>query len=404
MQNWTAAQRNTVFACVASWMLDAFDFFILVFILSDIADSFNQSVETLLWAITLTLGVRPIGALIFGRAAEKWGRKPLLIINIVMFSVFELASGFAPGIVSLFVIRALYGIAMGGIWGIASSLAMESIPERSRGLVSGIFQAGYPAGYLVASIVYGALFTFIGWRGLFFIGILPVLLAVFVYFKVPESPVWQKSHDSGQPEKGLLRVIRENWHFCVYAVILMAAFNFFSHGTQDIYPTFLKEQHGFDAHSVSVIAIFYNIAAILGGLFFGSISEKIGRRKAMVTAALLSLVVVYPWAYAQGFIWITASAFAMQFMVQGAWGVVPAFLNESAPAGSRAVLPGFVYQIGNFVAATDSLIQGHIAAAQGGNYSLALALVAGVVAVVIAICAMLGRESRGTDFAKAGSS
>ena len=403
MQHWSSSQRNAVVACVLSWMLDAFDFFILVFILSDIADAFGSSVETVSYAIMLTLAVRPIGALIFGRAAEKWGRKPILIANIIMFSVFELASGLAGGLVSLFIIRALYGIAMGGIWGVASSLAMETIPERSRGLVSGVFQAGYPAGYLVASVVYGLLYALIGWRGLFFVGIVPVLLAVFVYFKVDESPVWQSAHDRGQAERGLWVVIKENWHFCLYAVIIMAAFNFFSHGTQDIYPTFLKVQHGFDAHTVSIIAVCYNIAAILGGLIFGSLSQKIGRRYAITAAALLSLAVVYPWAYSSGFIAITASAFAMQFMVQGAWGVVPAYLNESAPAGSRAVLPGFVYQIGNFVAAADGPLQTSIAAGHNGNYSFALLSVAGTVAVIIAICAMLGRESRGTEFAASTS-
>lgn len=322
MQNWTPAQRNTAIACIGSWMLDAFDFFILVFIFSDIAKAFDSSVETLSYAVMLTLATRPIGALIFGRAAEKWGRKPVLIINIVLFSLFELGSGLAPGLVSLFVIRGFYGIAMGGVWGVASSLALETVPERSRGLVSGAFQAGYPAGYLVASIVYGALYALVGWRGLFFIGIVPVLLAVYIYFKVEESPVWKSARKTGQNERGLWGVIKQNWHFCVYAVVLMAAFNFFSHGTQDVYPTFLKEQHGFGSHTVSIIAISYNIAAILGGLLFGGLSQKIGRRYAMISAALLSLVVVYPWAYSEGFWAILVSAFAMQFMVQGAWGIV----------------------------------------------------------------------------------
>lgn len=393
-RGWRAEQRDAVIACVASWMLDAFDFFILVFILSDIADSFHASVETLSYAIMLTLAVRPIGALIFGRAAERYGRKPVLIVNILMFSLFELASGLAPGLVSLFVIRAFYGIAMGGIWGVASSLAMETIPERARGVVSGLFQAGYPAGYLVASVVYGLLFTLIGWRGLFFVGIAPALLAVFVYYRVPESPVWLETQRSGRASGGLWQTVRNNLSFVLYAVVLMAAFNFFSHGTQDIYPTFLKLQHGLNAHQVSLVAVCYNIAAILGGLCFGALSQRIGRRPAMIAAALGSLVVVYPWAYAQGLVWLAATAFAMQFMVQGAWGVVPVFLNESAPAGSRAVLPGVVYQIGNFVAAADGPLQTTIAASHGGHYSLALLVVAGPVALVIAICAALGRESK----------
>lgn len=403
MQNWTSSQRNTALACIGSWMLDAFDFFILVFIFSDIATAFDAKVETVSYAVMLTLATRPIGALIFGRAAEKWGRKPVLMVNIVLFSLFELGSGLAPGLISLFVIRGFYGIAMGGVWGVASSLALETVPERSRGLVSGAFQAGYPAGYLVASVVYGVLYALIGWRGLFFIGILPVLLVVFIHFKVEESPVWLSAQKAGTRSRGLLSIIRENWHFCAYAVLLMMAFNFFSHGTQDIYPTFLKEQHGFDAHTVGFIAVCYNVSAILSGLFFGSLSQKIGRRYTMILAALASLLVVYPWAYAQGIVWITLSAVAMQFMVQGAWSVVPAYLNESAPAGSRAVLPGFVYQIGNFVAAADGPLQTSIAAGHHGNYSFALLSVAAVVAIIIAVCAMLGRESRDTEFATPAS-
>ena len=394
MSDWTPAQRNTVVACFLSWMLDAFDFFVLVFILSDIADSFDESVETVSLAIMLTLAVRPIGALLFGRAAEKYGRKPLLIINILMFSIFELASGLVPGLLSLLVIRVFYGIAMGGIWGIASSLAMETIPQRSRGFVSGLFQAGYPAGYLVASVIYGALFSFIGWRGLFMLGVLPMLLALFVYYRVPESPVWQKARENDAANPPLWPLIKKHWHFVVYAVVLMAAFNFFSHGTQDIYPTFLKEQHGFGPHTVSFIAICYNIAAILGGLCFGTLSQRIGRRWAIALAAVLALPIIPLWAYSTTVLWLTVGAFAMQFMVQGAWGVVPAYLNESSPSGSRAVLPGFVYQLGNFVAASNATLQTWIATTQDGNYSLALAVVAASVAVMIAVVALLGRETR----------
>jgi len=394
MSDWTPAPRNTVVACFLSWMLDAFDFFVLVFILSDIADSFDESVETVSLAIMLTLAVRPIGALLFGRAAEKYGRKPLLIINILMFSIFELASGLVPGLLSLLVIRVFYGIAMGGIWGIASSLAMETIPQRSRGFVSGLFQAGYPAGYLVASVIYGALFSFIGWRGLFMLGVLPMLLALFVYYRVPESPVWQKARENDAANPPLWPLIKKHWHFVVYAVVLMAAFNFFSHGTQDIYPTFLKEQHGFGPHTVSFIAICYNIAAILGGLCFGTLSQRIGRRWAIALAAVLALPIIPLWAYSTTVLWLTVGAFAMQFMVQGAWGVVPAYLNESSPSGSRAVLPGFVYQLGNFVAASNATLQTWIATTQDGNYSLALAVVAASVAVMIAVVALLGRETR----------
>lgn len=172
----------------------------------------------------------------------------------------------------------MYGVAMGGIWGVASSLAMETIPDRSRGLMSGIFQAGYPCGYLFASVIFGLFYSMVGWRGMFLIGALPVVLLPYIWFKVPESPVWLAAR-ARKENTALLPVLRKQWKLCLYLVLVMAFFNFFSHGTQDLYPTFLKMQHGFDPHLISIIAIFYNIAAMLGGIFYGTLSERIGRKK-----------------------------------------------------------------------------------------------------------------------------
>ncbi|GHM03616.1 cmlV_1_U09991 [Klebsiella pneumoniae] len=299
MHGWTSRQRNAAIASFLSWTLDAFDFFLLVFLLSDIAHSFHVDLEEVTLAILLTLAVRPVGALIFGRAAEKFGRKPILMLNIVFFSAFELLSAAAPSLMLFFLLRVLYGVAMGGIWGVASSLAMETIPDRSRGLMSGLFQAGYPFGYLLAAVAYGLLFEQLGWRGMFVIGAAPVLLLPFIYFCVEESPVWQAARQNKE-STALLPVLRSHWKLCLYLVVLMAAFNFFSHGTQDLYPVFLKVQHGFEPKTVSIIAVCYNIASIIGGVFFGSLSEKIGRRKAIMIAALLALPVIPLWAFASG--------------------------------------------------------------------------------------------------------
>lgn len=266
MHGWTSRQRNAAIASFLSWTLDAFDFFLLVFLLSDIAHSFHVDLEEVTLAILLTLAVRPIGALIFGRAAEKYGRKPILMLNIVFFSAFELLSAAAPSLLLFFLLRVLYGVAMGGIWGVASSLAMETIPDRSRGLMSGLFQAGYPFGYLLAAVAYGLLFEQLGWRGMFVIGAAPVLLLPFIYFCVEESPVWLAARQS-KASTALLPVLRSHWKLCLYLVVLMAAFNFFSHGTQDLYPVFLKVQHGFEPKTVSIIAVCYNIASIIGGVF-----------------------------------------------------------------------------------------------------------------------------------------
>lgn len=394
MFGWTSTQRNVATASFLSWMLDAFDFFILVFVLSDLAGYFNTSVTDISVAIMLTLAVRPIGALIFGRLAEKYGRRPILMFNVALFSVFELLSAWSPTFTIFLALRVVYGVAMGGIWGVASSLAMETIPDRSRGLMSGIFQAGYPCGYLLASIIFGLFYEHVGWRGMFLIGALPVLLLPFIYFKVPESPVWLASK-ARKESHALLPIIKSNLRVCGYLVLLMACFNFFSHGTQDLYPTFLKVQHQFDAHTVSIIAICYNIAAMLGGVFFGVLSEKIGRKKAIMIAAFLALPVLPLWAFASGSVMMGVGAFLMQFMVQGAWGVIPSWLTELVPANARAVLPGFVYQLGNLIASVNATLQSKIAAVNGGNYGIGMAIVAGTVAVLIFILAAFGRETRG---------
>ncbi len=391
---WSPTQKHVAVASFSSWMLDAFDFFILVFVLSDLASWFHASVSEVSIAIMLTLAVRPIGALVFGRMAEKYGRRPILMLNILFFSIFELLSAWSPTFTTFLVLRVLYGIAMGGIWGVASSLAMETIPDRSRGLMSGIFQAGYPCGYLLASIIFGLFYSTVGWRGMFLIGALPIFLLPYIWFKVPESPVWLAARERKE-STALLPTLRSHWKLCIYLVLLMACFNFFSHGTQDLYPTFLKVQHGFDPHTVSLIAISYNIAAMLGGIFFGSVSEKIGRKKAMMIAAFLALPVLPLWAFSTGSFNIGLGAFLMQFMVQGAWGVVPTYLNELVPANARAVLPGFVYQLGNLLASVNATLQARIAEANGGNYGMAMALVAGTVAILICLFVAFGRETRG---------
>lgn len=256
---------------------------------------------------------------------------------------------------------------MGGIWGVASSLAMETIPDRSRGLMSGIFQAGYPFGYLLAAVVYGLLFETVGWRGMFVIGAAPILLLPFIYYCVQESPVWLAARERKE-STALLPVLKSHWKLCCYLVLLMAAFNFFSHGTQDLYPVFLKVQHGFDPKTVSIIAISYNIASIIGGVFFGSLSEKIGRKKAIIIAALLALPVIPLWAFSSGSLMLGIGAFLMQFMVQGARGVIPTYLTELVPANTRAVLPGFVYQLGNLIASVNATLQATIAEHHGHNY------------------------------------
>jgi SHS family lactate transporter-like MFS transporter len=398
---WTSTQRRTLFAGVGSWTLDAFDFFVLVFVLTAMAKDFGITIVTASLAITFTLVMRPVGAIIFGILAERLGRKPVLVTNIVIFAVIELVTAGAPNFTTFFILRIAYGIAMGGIWGVASALTMESVPTRSRGVVSGLFQAGYPLGYLLASITFGLLMPVIGWRGLFIIGVVPILLAVFIFFKVDESPIWLASRGTtGQKAKvAFWPAVRAQWPILVFAIVLMAAFNYFSHGTQDLYPTFLLVQHGFAVSTVSIIAICYNIAAILGGLLAGTLSERFGRKRIIIIFAALALPCIPLWAFASGSLWLGVGAFLMQFMVQGAWGVIPVYLNELVPEGTRAVLPGFVYQLGNVIASPNATIQALIAKGNGGNYGLALAIVAGSVAIIIVVLMSFSRETRGKNFA-----
>jgi SHS family lactate transporter-like MFS transporter len=367
----------------------------MVFVLKDIAAEFNTKTPAVAFAITLTLVMRPIGALIFGRLADKFGRRPTLMVNIACYSVLELLSGFAPNLATLLVLRALFGIAMGGEWGVGSALTMETVPPKARGFVSGLLQAGYPSGYLLAAVVFGALYQYIGWRGMFFIGVIPAFLVLYVRSNVPESPAWKAMEK--RPRPGLVATLKQNWKLSIYAIILMTAFNFFSHGTQDLYPTFLREQHRFDPHTVSLITITLNIGAIVGGLFFGSMSEKIGRKRAICIAALIALPVLPLWAFSHTAVMLALGAFLMQISVQGAWGVIPVHLNEISPDAIRATFPGLVYQLGNLLAAVNATMHASFAVSNNNNYGLAMAVVAGTVAVIIAVFILFSRERRGID-------
>ncbi|MGF6228453.1 SHS family lactate transporter-like MFS transporter [Inquilinus ginsengisoli] len=400
MQGWTPRQRSVVVASFLGWTLDAFDFFLLVFILTDIAKEFGTGAEATSWLVTLTLAMRPLGAFLFGRAADRFGRRPTLMVDVLAYSLLEFASGFAPTFTVLLILRMLYGIAMGGEWGVGASLTMETVPVRSRGFVSGLLQAGYPTGYLLASVVYGLFYDSIGWRGMFMIGVLPALLVLYIRRSVPESPSWTETR-TASVGISLLDTVRRHWRLGIYAILLMTAFNFFSHGTQDIYPTFLKVQHGMGPHEVSLIAIVYNIGAILGGIGCGVLSERFGRRRVIVVASLLALPALPLWAFSSGPVLLAAGAFLMQVAVQGAWGVVPAHLNELSPEEARGTFPGFVYQTGNLLAAINLTLQTHIAVTNGNDYALAMAWVTGVVAVVIALLIAFGPEKRGVAFGAA---
>jgi MFS transporter, SHS family, lactate transporter len=395
----TGAQKKTILAAYLGWTLDAFDFFLLTFVLKDIAKEFGVQVSAVAYALFLTLAMRFVGAFIFGRIGDRWGRKPALMLDILCYSVIGALAAFSPNLTIFLILRALFGVAMGGEWGLGSSLAMESIPPQSRGLVSGVLQCGYPSGFLLAGVAYGLIYgrTFgdytVGWRFMFLLSVLPALVVLFIRSAVPESPAFEASQGREKPH--LWATVAANWKLVVYMVVLMMAFNLFSHGTQDLYPTFLQKQHKLDPATVSWITIVANIGAIVGGLSFGHFSERIGRVNAITIAALIALPALPLWAYATTPVLLAAGAFVMQIAVQGAWGVIPAHLNELAPGAARATIPAFVYQAGNFLASYNGPLQAQIAEANGGNYSYALAIVAGVVAIVIVIVIRFSPERRG---------
>jgi SHS family lactate transporter-like MFS transporter len=396
LRSLTPAQRHTLVACLLGWALDAFDFFILVFAVKAIARDFRVEVASVTLAITCTLAMRPLGALLFGWAADRYGRHPTLMVNIVAYSVLELASAAAPSLPALIALRALYGVAMGGEWGVGAALALESIPDALRGTVSGLLQQGYAVGYLLAALLFGICFRFLGWRGMFVVGALPAFLVLHIRANVPESPAWRRP--SGSRGGGLGRAVRENWRRFGYMVLLMAAFNFFSHGTQDLYPTFLQTQRGLSPGQAGAVAVTYNVGAILGGLLFGTLSERLGRRRAIAAAALLSLPMIPLWVLGSNAVVLACAAFSLQFMVQGAWGVVPAHLNELSPDAVRATFPGLAYQLGNLLAAATATIQARLAAATGDNFALSLGGMTAVVAVGLAGIALVGPEARGALF------
>ena len=401
LSGWSREQKSVVLATFLGWTLDAFDFFLLVFVLKDIAQEFGTGISDVTIAILLTLAMRPLGAFLFGRAADRYGRRPILMVDVLFYSLLAFASGFAPSLTALLVLRALFGIAMGGEWGVGASLTMETVPLQSRGLVSGLLQAGYPTGYLLASVVYALLYPLIGWRGMFMMGVLPALLIFYIRRHVPESPSWAASVLA---ESGTLAVLKAHWRLGLYAIALMTAFNFFSHGTQDLYPTFLQVQQQLSPHSVGIIAIVYNIGAIAGGIVCGSLSERIGRRRTIVIAAVVSLPLVPLWVMPTNPVLLAVGAFLMQFVVQGAWGVIPVHLNELSPNEARGTFPGLVYQLGNLFASVNATMQAAIAGHYGNNYGLALALVAVTVAIVIAALTAAGGEAKGIAFGgRAGS-
>ncbi|MBZ5701373.1 MAG: MFS transporter [Acidobacteriia bacterium] len=391
--------HHAVLAGFLGWTLDAFDFFVVVFLIDTLAHQFGVSKKEIVLTTTATLAMRPVGALLFGLLADRFGRRVPLMANVIFFSVIELLCGFAPNYTFFLVLRALFGIGMGGEWGVGASLAMEAAPVRWRGVLSGILQSGYSIGYLLAAIAARFILPHWGWRPMFWIGALPALLALYIRTKVPESEAWRQ-HRAESTGK-VLRVVAGEWKRFAYLVVLMTFMMFLSHGTQDLYPDFLQEVHRVSQAVRANMAMLYNLGAIVGAVLFGHFSEVAGRRKSMTAALALSLAAIPLWAFGGSLGALAVGAFVMQMGVQGAWGVIPVHLNELAADAARGLMPGLAYQLGTLFAAPTNTIQ--YALRDHVGYQWAIAGFEIVTIVSLALLLLIGTEARGRSFLRAAA-
>jgi SHS family lactate transporter-like MFS transporter len=411
----TGPQRHTFLAAFLGWTMDSLDFFLLIFCVKAIAADFHAQPSAVMGAVFMTQFFRPLGALVFGMLADRFGRRPVLMANILSFTVIELACAFAPSLGALLVLRALFGLAMGGEWGVGAALAFETLPTEGRGVFSGILQEGYALGSILAAGAFALFFNGftllglhvpgIGWRGLFILGAAPALLVLYVRMRVEESPVWlegkkrrlaRSAGDALVVKTGDLAQLLAFLPTFLFLILLMTAFMSFSHGTQDVYPTFLATQAHLTPGVVGLIGVLYGFGSIAGGFVFGALSEKWGRKRAIIAASLLAIPVIPLYAYGHSAVSLGIGAVLMQFMVQGAWGVVPAYLTELAPAPVRATAPGLAYQLGGLITSWNGKAQALIAE-RTGNYPAVLAVTVIVVALMLAGLTLMGREAKGQE-------
>lgn len=401
----TGDQRNAFMASFLGWTMDAFDYFLVVLVYADIATTFHHTKTDVAFLTTATLAMRPVGALLFGLWADRVGRRVPLMVDVSFYSVIGFLCAFAPNFTVLVILRLLYGIGMGGEWGLGAALSMEKVPAERRGVFSGLLQEGYAFGYLLASVAALVVMNWLGlsWRWLFGLSIIPALISLIIRYRVKESEVWEAAQDRMRLTKTRIRDVLGNPAIVrrfVYLVLLMTAFNWMSHGTQDVYPTFLTAttDHGAGLSSLTArwIVVIYNIGAIIGGLAFGTLSQRFSRRYTIVFCAALGLPIVPLFAYSRTAAMLCLGSFLMQVFVQGAWGVIPAHLTEMSPDAIRGVYPGVTYQLGNLLAAFNLPIQERLAESHGYPFALAATIVP--VLLVVAVLTAIGKDATGIRF------
>lgn len=401
----TGDPRNAFMASFLGWTMDAFDYFLVVLVYADIATTFHHTKTDVAFLTTATLAMRPVGALLFGLWADRVGRRVPLMVDVSFYSVIGFLCAFAPNFTVLVILRLLYGIGMGGEWGLGAALSMEKVPAERRGVFSGLLQEGYAFGYLLASVAALVVMNWLGlsWRWLFGLSIIPALISLIIRYRVKESEVWEAAQDRMRLTKTRIRDVLGNPAIVrrfVYLVLLMTAFNWMSHGTQDVYPTFLTAttDHGAGLSSLTArwIVVIYNIGAIIGGLAFGTLSQRFSRRYTIVFCAALGLPIVPLFAYSRTAAMLCLGSFLMQVFVQGAWGVIPAHLTEMSPDAIRGVYPGVTYQLGNLLAAFNLPIQERLAESHGYPFALAATIVP--VLLVVAVLTAIGKDATGIRF------
>jgi SHS family lactate transporter-like MFS transporter len=385
---------------ILGWVLDAFDFFVVIFLFDTLAAHFHVGKAAIVSTLALTLAMRPAGALIFGSLADRFGRKRPLIACVLFFSAITILSGFSPNYIFFLLMRGLYGIGMGGYWGIGASYAMESSPRRWRGILSGLMQSGYPFGYLLAAVAMQVVAPAFGWRSMFLVGSGVTVLIVILTWLAPESSPWAMHHP---PSLGrIFRTLFDHLPIFAYLLLVMAVMTCLSHGTQDLYPDFLKSIPALAGRSILGmkvlfgIPVIYNIGAIVGALFFGHLSEKLGRRRSIMLALFVSLLSIPAWAFGSSLLALALGSYFMQTGVQGAFGVIPAHLNELSPDAIRGLFPGFVYQLGVLISSpavsVEYLLRNHL------GYPLALTIFETCVIVVLLLTFASGPERHGRSF------
>lgn len=387
---------HAVTAGFLGWTLDAFDFFVVIFLFDTLAEHFHVPKRDIVLTVTATLAMRPVGALLFGMMADRYGRRRPLMANVVFFAVVDLLCGFAPNYTVFFILRMLFGVGMGGEWGVGASLAMEHAPIRWRGTLSGILQSGYPIGYLLAAVASRVVLPSLGWRAMFWIGGLPALLAFYIRTKVHESAAWEQNRLLKTLDAP--RIAWQNKRLVAYMIGLMFLMNCLSHGTQDLYPDFLRHAHGIEQNTVAYITMFYNVGALAGAVIFGMLSERMGRRYSMLAALCVSMLIIPAWAFGSGVAVLAAGAFIMQLGVQGAWGIIPVHLNELSPDSVRGLLPGFTYQIGILLASSTPTVE--FALRDHLGYAWALTAFELVVMMCLSVMLIFGEERRGRSFVR----